>query len=93
MFQTLIFLGGDKATQISRSCIVPSNAVGEDTLVCSYDEKSSNVNLSSVNKGCNIHNFHVKEKIFDLCPLNGVAMGGRRVVAGLSEHSLSIFSV
>lgn len=93
MFLILIFLGGDKATQLFRSCIVPSNGLNEDSLVCCYDEKSNFVKLFSINSGNNIHNYQMKENILDLCPLNGVIMDNRRIVAGLSETSVSIFSV
>lgn len=93
MFQLLIFPGGDKATQLFRSCIVPSNLLFEESMVCSYDEKSNSIKLFSINTGANIHNFQVKDNILDLCPLNGVIMNSRRVVAGLSENSISIFSV
>lgn len=87
------FLGGNKATQLSRSCLVPSNGSNEDTLMCSYDEKSNAVQLFSVNSNNNIKNFPVQEKFLDFCPLDGVNVHGRRTVAGLSENALSMFTV
>ncbi|XP_050419989.1 E3 ubiquitin-protein ligase RFWD3-like [Adelges cooleyi] len=87
------FYGGDKATQISRSCLVPSGGSNEDTLVCAYDEKANQVKLFSVNSCRSIHNFHVRDTFLDLCHLDGVVNNGRRTIAALSEKSLSIFSV
>lgn len=82
------------ATQLSRSCLIPSNEINEeDTLVCSYDEKSNQIKLFSVNSCSNIHNFYVKDKFLDFCPLNGMITNGRRTLAGLSENAISIFSV
>lgn len=89
----ILFLGGDKATQLSRSCIVPSTTFDTDTLVSSYDEKTSAIKLFSVNTLSNVHNFHVKENFLDLCHLNGVTINGRRILAALSEGSVSILSV
>ncbi|XP_050539339.1 E3 ubiquitin-protein ligase RFWD3-like isoform X2 [Daktulosphaira vitifoliae] len=87
------FYGGDKATQISRSCIIPQSRSDEDTLVCAYDEKSNHIKLYSVNSGKNIHNFQVRDTFLDLCHLSGVVINERRILAALSEKSLSIFSV
>ncbi|XP_060878073.1 E3 ubiquitin-protein ligase RFWD3-like isoform X2 [Metopolophium dirhodum] len=89
------FYGGDKATQLSRSCLVPTTGASyEDTLACSFDEKSRSVKIFNVNQGSNIHNFHVQDDIFlDLCPLTGMMNSGRRVLAGLSENAVSLFTV
>lgn len=90
----LILSGGDKATQISRSCLVPSNGGSNaDILACSFDERSSTIKVFNVNVGNNVHNFHVKDNFLDLCPLTGVIINGRRTMAGLSENSISVFSV
>lgn len=89
----LLFSGGDKATQLSRSCIIPSIPTDMDTLVSSYDEKTSAIKLFSVDKVKNIYNFHVEENILDLCPLSGIEMNSSRSLAALSGTSLSIFSV
>lgn len=88
-----MFLGGTRATHLSRSCLISSDQSCEDTLVCSYDENSKMVKLFSVNSNSNVHNFPVNENIIDLCPLNDVMIDGKRVVAGLSETSISLFSV
>jgi len=64
-----------------------------DTLVSSYDEKTSAIKLFSVDKVKNIYNFHVEENILDLCPLSGIEMNSSRSLAALSGTSLSIFSV
>lgn len=85
--------GGAKATFLSRSCMVPSKQPTDDTLICCNDESSSTVKLFSVNSGANVHNFGINETILDLCPLEDVFINGRRVVAGLSDSALSIFSV
>ena len=90
----LILLGGDKATQISRSCLVPSNGVSyEDTLACSYDERSSTIKVFNIKERNNPHNFHVNETFLDLCPLSGVMNSGRRTLAALSESGISVFTV
>lgn len=81
------------ATKLTRSCIIPTNAMDEDTLVSCYDEKYNQVKLFSVNSCSNIHNFCVKEKYLDFCPLNGIVTNGRRTLAGLSENGISIFTV
>lgn len=84
------------ATQLSRSCLVPATpgASYEDTLACSFDEKSRSIKVFNVNLGSNTHNFHVNEDIFlDLCPLTNVTNSGRRVLAGLSENAVSFFTI
>lgn len=81
------------ATQLSRSCLIPSNEDCEDTLVCGYDEKSNQVKLFSVNSCSNVHNFYVKDKFLDFCHLNGIVTNDRRTLAGLSENAISIFTV
>lgn len=88
-----MFLGGTRATHLSRSCIISSGQSYEDTFVCSYDENSKMVKLFSVNSNSNVHNFPVNENIIDLCPLNDIMMDGQRAVAGLSETGISLFSV
>jgi len=88
-----MFSGGDKATQLTRSCIVPSIPSNPDTLVASYDEREQAIKLFSVNLLSNIHNYYVKENFLDLCPLNGIVTNGRRTLAALSEGSVSIFTV
>jgi len=87
--------GGDKATQLSRSCLVPTTGASyEDTLACSYDEKSRSVKIFNVNQGTNIHNFFVQDDVFlDLCPLTGMMNSDRRILAGLSENAVSLFTV
>lgn len=72
---------------------MPSTDSHEDLLVCGFDEKSKTIKIFNVSTNTNIHNFSVKEKFTDLCPLNGVSMNGRRTLAGLSECGVSIFSV
>lgn len=72
---------------------MPSNKSFEDTLACSYDEKTNAVKLFSINTVKNIHNFYVKEAILDLCSLDDVVIDGRRTLASLSETSISIYSV
>ncbi|XP_022181276.1 E3 ubiquitin-protein ligase RFWD3-like isoform X2 [Myzus persicae] len=88
------FYGGDKATQLSRSCLVPTTGASyEDTLACSFDERSKTIKVFNVNQGNNTHNFHVKENFLDLCPLTGMMNSGRRMLAGLSENAVSLFTV
>lgn len=89
----MLFLGGDKATQLSRSCLVSSDRSNEDTLMCCYDEKLNAVQLFSINSCSNIKNFPVQEKFLDFCPLVNIIMHGRRTVAALSENAISIFTV
>jgi len=91
----LILSGGDKATQLTRSCLVPTTGASyEDTLACSFDEKSRSVKIFNVNQGSNIHNFNVQDDIYlDLCPLTGMMNSGRRILAGLSENAVSLFTV
>jgi len=91
----LILSGGDKATKLSRSCLVPTTGASyEDTLACSFDEMSKSILIFSVNQGSNIHNFHIQEDHYlDLCPLTGMMNGGRRILAGLSENAVSLFTV
>lgn len=81
------------ATQLTRSCFVPSTECHEDILVCGFDEKSKTIKIFNVSSNINIHNFTVKEKFTDLCTLNGVSMNGRRTIAALSECGVSIFTV
>jgi len=85
---------GDKATQLSRSCLVPTTGASyEDTLACSFDEKSKTIKIFNVNQGTNPHNFQVNENFLDLCPLPGLMNSGRRLLAGLSENAVNLFTV
>uniref|UniRef100_A0A2S2PGK9 RING-type E3 ubiquitin transferase n=1 Tax=Schizaphis graminum TaxID=13262 RepID=A0A2S2PGK9_SCHGA len=88
------FYGGDKSTQLSRSCLVPPNGgYNEDMLACCFDERSSTIKVFNINAGNNVHNFNVTENFLDLCPLPGLIINGRRTMAGLSENAMSVFSV
>jgi len=88
------FYGGDKSTQLSRSCLVPPNGgYNEDILACCFDERSSTIKVYSINAGSNVHNFSVTDNFLDLCPLPGLIINGRRTMAGLSENGMSVFSV
>jgi len=90
----VILSGGDKSTQLSRSCLVPPNGgYNEDMLACCFDERSSTIKVFNINAGNNVHNFHVTENFLDLCPLPGLIINGRRTMAGLSENAMSVFSV
>lgn len=89
----LTISGGDKATQLSRSCFVPPSGLNEDLLVSSFDEKSNAIKLFSINSRKNVHNFIVAENFLDLCPLTDVITNGRRTLAALSDNSLSVFTV
>jgi len=85
---------GDKATQLSRSCLVPTTGASyEDILACSFDEQSKTIKVFNVNQGTNPHNFQVNENFLDLCPLTGIMNSGRRLLAGLSENAVNLFTV
>lgn len=89
----ILFSGGTKATQLSRSCLIPANQGNEDIMVCSHDEMSSTVKLYGVNSRKYMHSYNVKDNYSDFCTLTGVINGGMRTVAGLSENAISIFTV
>ncbi|XP_050063004.1 uncharacterized protein LOC114130657 [Aphis gossypii] len=92
--QVVTFYAGDKSTQLYRPCLVPSSGgYNDDSLVCCYDEGSGTIKVFNVNKKKNVNDFKVTDNILDLCPLPGITIQGRRIVAGLSKNSVSIFSV
>jgi len=74
--------------------LVPSSGgYNDDPLVCCYDEGSGTIKVFNVNKKKNVHDFKVTDNILDLCPLPGITIQGRRIVAGLSKNTVSIFTV